>query len=149
MRLAAQRSLAWGGLLGTTVGSTLGYAALHGPAYTSTTPLVTAWLLAAVMVVLTGSLAAFRRSRWAAIAAGVSAVALLVSCYAVLLIGYTMGLEDWSADKLVPVSTLGWTSSKGSRRPQNNRMQLTAPLGATQRRIGGGASCAFAHRRRS
>jgi len=28
-------------------------------------------------------------------------------------------------------------------------MQLTAPLGAAEGRIGGDASCAFAHRRRS
>jgi hypothetical protein len=34
-------------------------------------------------------------------------------------------------------------------RRSNNRMQLTAPLGAAEGRIGGDASCAFAHRRRS
>ncbi len=33
--------------------------------------------------------------------------------------------------------------------PSNKRMQLTAPLGAAGGRIEGGASCAFAHRRRS
>src|SRR5437879_527759 len=34
-------------------------------------------------------------------------------------------------------------------RPPNDALKLTAPLGAARRRIGGGASCAFAHRRRS